>query len=184
MPRVHFVKKARKDNPVAKAGESYYWWAFRYGGKHFSKTYPKGSQLTQSAYLSSLLSISEGLAEHSGFDVESGTLAEAQSNIASEISALAEEIADELQQALDECQASLDNMPEGLQEGEVGQLLQARIDACEEAISELQSIDPDDFEVDTDIYTDPEDQREALTTIAGDKLDEIVNHVDTCVNAE
>lgn len=52
MPRVTHVKKARKDNPVAKKGESYYWWKFRYGGKHFSLTYPKSSQLTQSPYLS------------------------------------------------------------------------------------------------------------------------------------
>lgn len=52
MPRVHQVKKARKDNPVCKRGESYYWWKFRNGGKHFSLTYPKQSQLTQSPYLS------------------------------------------------------------------------------------------------------------------------------------
>ena len=38
MPRVHHVKSARKDNPVAKKGESYYWWKFRYGGKRYSKT--------------------------------------------------------------------------------------------------------------------------------------------------
>jgi hypothetical protein len=49
MPRVHFVKKARKahGNGVEK-GDSYYWWEFRYGGKRVSKTYPKRSQLTQS----------------------------------------------------------------------------------------------------------------------------------------
>lgn len=52
MPRVHQVKKARKDNPVCKRGESYYWWKFRNGGKHYSLTYPKQSQLTQSPYLS------------------------------------------------------------------------------------------------------------------------------------
>jgi len=52
MPRVNHVKKARKDNPVCKKGESYYWWKFRFGGKKYSLTYPKQSQLTQSPYLS------------------------------------------------------------------------------------------------------------------------------------
>ena len=36
MPRVHFVKKARKDYPSTgiQKGDSYYWWQFRYGGTH------------------------------------------------------------------------------------------------------------------------------------------------------
>jgi len=50
MPRVHHVKKARKDNPAAKKGEPYYWWKFRYGGKRFSATRPRPSQLTQSKW--------------------------------------------------------------------------------------------------------------------------------------
>lgn len=49
MPRVNFVKRARKDHPGGiKKGESYYWWSFRYGGDRYSKTYPRRSQLTQS----------------------------------------------------------------------------------------------------------------------------------------
>jgi hypothetical protein len=59
MPRVHHVKKARKDNPVAKRGESYYWWKFRYGGKHYSLTRPKASQLTQSPYLAIIYDASD-----------------------------------------------------------------------------------------------------------------------------
>ena len=36
MPRVHFVKKARKDVPNSdiKKGEGYFWWKFNYGAKH------------------------------------------------------------------------------------------------------------------------------------------------------
>jgi len=30
MARAHFVKKARKDNPVALKGESYWWWELRF----------------------------------------------------------------------------------------------------------------------------------------------------------
>ena len=55
----------------------------------------------------------------------------------------AQSIADELSNILDETQDSLDNMPEGLQEGDTGQLLQERIDALDDVISELESIDYD-----------------------------------------
>ncbi len=62
MARAHFVKKARKDNPAAgiKAGDSYYWWKFRRGGKHYSKTAPRPSQLTQSEYLRRLMLYNSG----------------------------------------------------------------------------------------------------------------------------
>lgn len=53
----------------------------------------------------------------------------------------AQQIADELSNIRDEAQDSLDNMPEGLQEGDTGQLLQERIDNLDEAISELENID-------------------------------------------
>ena len=59
MPRVTFVKKARKDNPAVKAGESYYWWKFRYGGKHYSRKYPRPSQLTQAKISTALSALEE-----------------------------------------------------------------------------------------------------------------------------
>ena len=55
----------------------------------------------------------------------------------------AQSIADELSSIRDETQDSLDNMPEGLQEGDTGQLLQERIDNLEYAISDLEAIDYD-----------------------------------------
>ena len=60
MPRVHHVKRARKPNPVVTGWDirrarkkkddsaAYYHWSFRYGGKRYSKKYPRASQLTQS----------------------------------------------------------------------------------------------------------------------------------------
>ena len=48
MARVIHVQKARKDNPAVKKGQPYYHWSFRFGGKHYSATYPRPSQLTQS----------------------------------------------------------------------------------------------------------------------------------------
>jgi len=59
MAKAHYVKRARKDNPVVKAGESYYWWKFRFGPKLYSKTPPKPSQLTQSPYLSVIYACQE-----------------------------------------------------------------------------------------------------------------------------
>lgn len=61
MARATFVKKARKDIPGTdiKAGESYYWWKFRFGGKHYSKTPPRRSQLTQSDFLGQLYAIED-----------------------------------------------------------------------------------------------------------------------------
>lgn len=123
MPRVHFVKKARKDNPVVKKGESYYWWKFRFGGKRFSVTRPKRSQLTQSSFLAALYDIEDGLGEEMTED---------------DINLL---VAD-LENLRDECECSLSNMPEQLQDSsESGMLLQERIDMIGDWILEIESID-------------------------------------------
>lgn len=59
-----------------------------------------------------------------------------------------EELRDAIEGIMDEQQERLDNMPEGLQEGDVGQLLQERIDACESTMYELDSIDIDSLKSD------------------------------------
>ena len=72
----------------------------------------------------------------------------------------AQSIADELDTIKDNCQDSLDNMPEGLQEGDTGQLIQERIDNLDSAISDLEAIDYDTIkenakdDVDSDEGTD------------------------------
>jgi hypothetical protein len=136
MTRANFVKAARKDYPNAgiKKGESYYWWSFRFGGKHMSKTPPKQSQLTQSEFLSTLYDIQERIGDLSA-------------DSASDLQSAVEEIADELRTLGEECNDKRDNMPEGLQDGDVGQLLEARAEACEQAASDLEDVD---FEVDED----------------------------------
>lgn len=163
MPRVHYVKAARKENPVAKVGEPYYWWKFRYGGKHFSKTHPKPSQLTQSAYLSQVRELSERLDDADADDLAS----------------LVDEIASDLEQLGQECQDSLDNMPEALQEGGTGQLLQERYDACEQASSELQSLDLT-FESELDEDADEEELDQERQNWLDDKLDEVRSLIDDC----
>lgn len=143
MPRVHFVKKARKDNPVAKRGESYYWWKFRYGGKRYSRTRPRASQLTQSPYYGAVRALVEQIEDSNPEDFD-------------EFESLKEEVRDELENLRDEAQSSLDNMPEQLQYAPTGELLQERIDALENAESELDYIidefDFDEIEFDENDY--------------------------------
>lgn len=135
MPRVHFVKKARKDNPACKAGESYYWWKFRFGGTHYSKEAPKASQLTQSDFLSRAYELNERIE-----DLQPGSV----DDLISEV----EDISNEFQNLGDECQDKLGAMPEQLQESsDAGQLLQERIDACEGLVNDLGSVD---MEIDED----------------------------------
>lgn len=133
MPRVHHVKKARKDNPVAKAGESYYWWKFRFGGKRYSKTYPRRSQLTQSGFLSELWDIEDGIDDRFEGLTDPDEIESAKDDLVGELEAL-----------MEQCQESLDNMPYELQESsESGQLLQERVYGLEEWIGQIQSIDCD-----------------------------------------
>lgn len=54
-------------------------------------------------------------------------------------------LSDELGYIQEDLQDRLDSMPEGLQEGDIGQLLQERIDNLESCIDELTDIDIDDI---------------------------------------
>lgn len=125
MPRVYHVKKARKDNPVCKKGESYYWWKFRFGGKRYSLTPPKPSQLTQSEFLGTL------------YDIEDSF------NTAEDLDGL-KSIQEEVEMLRDETEEKLENMPDSLQYSPTGELLQERIDFCDELISEFDNIEEDE----------------------------------------
>ena len=93
MARAHFVAKARTDHPEGgiKKGESYYWWAFMVGGrggpKHYSKTPPRRSQLTQSEFYSALYEIEDSL---NALPADDG-LGDAVASIVSDLENLAEE---------------------------------------------------------------------------------------------
>jgi hypothetical protein len=134
MARATFVKSARKDYPDhgIKKGESYYWWKFRTGGrggpKRFSKTLPRASQLTQSDFYSQLYRIQE--------DIEDWT-----TNPPEDLAAEVSNVCDELRSLGQEQQDKYDNMPEGLQQGDTGQLLEGRNQACEDYASEIEAVD-------------------------------------------
>lgn len=173
MPRVHFVKSARKDNPVAKKGESYYWWKFRYGGKRYSKEPPKASQLTQSPYYAALYDLQDEIAEYDCADYE-------------DFECFVEELKSSLAEIGEQCQESLDNMPESLQYAPTGELLQERIDACENAQYELDidefQFDPEDLE-DYESMTGAEIEevrQQEFDEWLGNAKDELSEAVDSC----
>lgn len=126
MARVHHVKKAAADNPVCKKGESYYWWKFRFGGKHYSLTPPKASQLTQSEYLGTVLGIGEQFDDTEGWDKE--TAIDALESAKSDL--------DDLKSTTEESlSASEDAFPNG---SPTIDLLRERVDALDALISEVE----------------------------------------------
>ena len=132
MTRANFVKAARKDYPDhgIKKGDSYYWWKFRYGGKWMSKTRPRPSQLTQSEFLVAVYGAQENVED-----------AVKDFNKDSDFDALAsalEDAAATIREQGESCLEKKDNMPEGLQEGDTGQLLDERADQCESLADELE----------------------------------------------
>ncbi len=137
MARVYFVKAARKDNPVAKKGESYYWWKFRYGGKHYSKTRPRPSQTINSDFLSRMAEINERFTYD--FSAEGERDAET-------LKGMVEDAIGEVEELSGEAEENLGNMPEGLQEGPTGELLQSRVDEAETFRDALDDVDLDDYE--------------------------------------
>ena len=155
MARVHLVKAARKAIPEAGIvkGEPYYWWKFRYGGKRVSKTPPKRSQLTQSDFYARL------------WDIEDDVVSQAEAN--SDLASVRDDVVSQLQELRDETEEKLNNMPEGLQQGSTGELLQERIDALESAIDEYEGLEleePSDDDLNLDDERNEDETEEEFTT--------------------
>jgi hypothetical protein len=162
MPRLHYVKKARKDNPAVKAGEPYYWWKHAWSAKQYSKTRPRPSQLTQSEFLSEYLSMGEDFEEAVNAAVSIGELRDAR-----------QELLDRIEELRDETQGRLDNMPEPLQEADTGQMMQERIDGLEGWQSDLEAVDLDELGPDPEELDPDEDMDEAMASWLDDKRDEL-----------
>jgi hypothetical protein len=148
MARVTHVMKARKDIPSAgiKAGESYYWWKFRYGGKHYSKTPPKRSQLTQSAFYSAVYDLQDQIGGASPDE---------------SLRDLRDDVVSTLEDLKSECESNFDNIPESLQSGSSGELLQERVSALDTAIDEFSNLELDnDPEQDFDPSEHPQEEDE------------------------
>lgn len=165
MPRVNFVKKARKDvNSEIKAGDSYYWWKFRFGGKRVSKTPPKPKDLTQSEFLISLYSIEESIEDFLADDKDS-------------FDASKEEILNEIENLKSETEDKLSNMPEQLQYAPTGELLQERIDGLDEWYSELENVECeyDEDEIRTEL------ENEGVSDIDSEILERIQEIVNSAI---
>lgn len=145
MAKVKHVK-ARKDYPDSniKKGEMYYYCARKTGPRSSivmrQKEPFKRQQLTGSPFKKAVYDIEDAIAQLQSIeDLEA-------------VKTMVEELQDEMQ-------CSLDNMPEGLQMGHTGELLQERIDACEEAYSALDEVQSE-WESAVDEHAESEHQDE------------------------
>ena len=163
MPKVHHIK-SRKDYPrfgIAK-GVLHYYWVLKTGprtSQEFrSMTPPRRSQLTTSEFLSTIYDIEDRLADLSDLD-----------DIKSELETLGEEQ-----------QSRLENMPEGLQQGSTGQMLESRATGCADAANEIDSIigerDSLGFELNADGELTPDEGNE-LPDDAQEQYDQLVEQV-------
>ena len=152
MARVHHVKKAQKDNPAVKKGQPYYWWAFRYGGKHYSETFPRASALTQSAFLGGVYAVQEEAEDWKPVD---------PAKWREELKDAAESWGDQVRELGEECQSSRDGMPEGLQDGPTGTMLEERACGADEIADAIEAIDLDEEDDDDDEEaTEPKTENE------------------------
>jgi len=166
MARAHFVKKARKDNPAAgiKTGDSYYWWKFRRGGKRYSKTHPRPSQLTQSEYLSSAYALQEQIED---MKIDPGDLRAAADELRN--------VADEIRNLGQEQEDKIGNMPDSLQDSDSAQLLRGRAEACESLADELHSAASEIEDLDPAGEEEPQE-------LTDDRQDELVSRVEDTIS--
>jgi hypothetical protein len=141
------IPRDDNDNILIAKGESYYWWQFKNSPKQYSKNPPRASQLTQSAYLSTLYGIDEQIEDFSA-------------DTAEELKDFVEDIKTQLEELRDTTQESFDNIPENLQYSPNAELLQERIDCLEIAINELNSMD---------LEYEEKDEEELQELVAEDK---------------
>lgn len=165
MAQVHH-RKARKDYPDngVKKGDMYYYVSIKTGPRSsrvMRQITPfKRSQLTSSAFLGAMYDIEDALPEVK--DAE-----------------MVREIIGELEQLRDETQESFDNMPEQLQYGDTGQMLEERVQGCEVAIDELEtaagnieSWEPSETDGEVD---EPEHDDEDQTNDAGQTFEDVLS---------
>lgn len=194
MPRVHFVKKARKDNPAVKAGESYYWWKFRYGGKQFSKKRPRPSQLTQSDKKSRALAAQERIEDATSSwscNADQDELREVIGSMRATAEVL-ESVVGDLREIADEYNESADNIEQNFSYSQTAEDCREKADALESsaddidnykndlesAIDTLEEIDGDLTNYDSD---DDEDESE-IDGIAS-RITDACNEAETAVGS-
>lgn len=145
-PEHRTARKGYPDHGIKKGDK--YWFVSLKTGPRSSRTLRqltpfKPSQLTTSEYLSALYDWQDDLSKLASMDD-------------------AQALADAIGELGDEQRSKYDNMPEGLQQGETGQMIEARADACEQAKSDIEDI-IGEWETARDQWeTDYETYKEAL----------------------
>lgn len=118
------------DKILIAKGESYYTWSFMNGGTYYSKTPPRASQLTSSEFMSTYYGIQESVEDFETTDLD-------------ELASFVDDIKSSLEELRDETDDKFNNMPDSLQGGPTGELLQERVDSLDSTISEFEDIDFD-----------------------------------------
>lgn len=152
-----------KDAILIQKGETYYSWSL-FGDKkaRISKTYPKPQQLTNSGFKISLFDLKDRISA-----LDAGQFSDNE-EFKSEI----EDIIQEIRNLSDEQDEKWNNMPEGLQSGSTGELLESRRDSLNEWADEIEGIDLD-YDGDNEEIEDTDET--ALTEHLEEKIDEIQN---------
>ena len=136
MGKVTKIKSARKEwkcskcHSIIKVGDGYFKGEINFGPTIVAclKCGLKPYEVTTSGWTRRVGRIVEDFTEDYGYGEDS-----------------LDQVLQEVYDIQSEVQDRLDNMPEGLQEGDVGQLLQSRVEMCDDAISELENIDVSDI---------------------------------------
>jgi hypothetical protein len=149
-------------------GEKYFMWGLKSGRggivyrQHESCGRPRASQLT----LGRLAGVYAA--------VETAEDAVKAAGDCSDVKQALDECHGEIDSLKDEFQDSFDNMPEGLQQGDTGQLLERRIEQLDEFLTELENA-ANDIEEDEDLEVDDEDPKVGE---ARDKAQEALDSLD------
>lgn len=139
--RIDRSKPANAQDKVwCPKGEYYYTWGMMMGGRGVqqrSRTEPRRSQLTNSDFLGQIYDLEDGFAPTDATSPE-------------DLQDMRDDVAQQLRDLGQEQQDKFDNMPDGLQQGDTGQLLEERAQSCEQIADELEQVDLDDFDEDLD----------------------------------
>lgn len=159
MPRIETVKKARKAQGVCEscgngilAGAGYRFIKARYGPirkRHLECPSWRLSEMTTSKMATAYAAQESG---HDAIDAievpepDAGNFKGEAESLVSELKTILEEVANGYNECASDYQEGLDNMPDQLQDGDVGQQIQEKIDGLESAAQDLESWDPQDDE--------------------------------------
>lgn len=161
-------QKSRKEYICQKCkhtihvGEEYYKIEAMYAATKYRclNCKPSRSELTSSEYLAWLYELKDNI-DHYDLRTEEGK----------------DDLYTEIEQMKSELEDKLYNMPEQLQYAPTGEMIQERIDALDEALSDLDSVDfPDeeDYKV-TDEDVEFEDEREQTEEAKKEEYDEAID---------